>query len=72
VLTGTLVNGQWTGLWRGKLVVPRGMNIQFKATVLDQRGNTLGWEPDLNTGSRNREFTVPQASTAVFRGTWGR
>jgi hypothetical protein len=48
------------------------MNIQLKATVLDQNGNTLAWEPDLATGSRNREFHVPNATTAVLQGTWGR
>jgi glucose/arabinose dehydrogenase len=71
VLTGTLVNGVWTGQWRGKVVVPQGMAIQLKATVLDQRGNTLAWEPDLPTGSRNREFRVPNATTATLQGAWG-
>jgi hypothetical protein len=70
-LAGTLVNGQWTGVWRGKLVVPQGVNLQLKATVLDTKGNTLGWEPDLGTTSRNREFHVPTSSTATLKGTWG-
>jgi glucose/arabinose dehydrogenase len=72
VLAGTLVNGAWTGLWRGTFVVPRGMNIQFKATVLDANGNTLQWEPDLATGSRNRELSVPDQSSVTVRGTWAR
>ena len=59
VLAGTPINNVWTGVWRGTIVVPQGMNIQFKATVLDQQGNTIAWEPDLPTGSRNREFRVP-------------
>jgi hypothetical protein len=70
-LAGTPINGVWTGTWRGKVVVPQGMNIQLKATVLDQRGNTVAWEPDLATDTRNREFHVPNASTATLRGTWG-
>ena len=71
VLAGTPINGQFTGVWRGRFVVPQGMNIQFKATILDARGNLLQWEPDLPTASRNREFRVPNASTASLTGTWG-
>jgi glucose/arabinose dehydrogenase len=72
VLTGTPVNGMWTGVWKGKLVVPQGMNIQFKATIIDARGNTLQWEPDLPTGSRNREFHVPNATSTTLTVAWGR
>jgi glucose/arabinose dehydrogenase/mono/diheme cytochrome c family protein len=71
-LTGTLINGQWTGVWRGKIVVPQGMAIQLKATILDAQGNLLQWEPDLPTGSRNREFRVPNSTAANLTGTWGR
>jgi hypothetical protein len=71
-LTGTLINGQWTGVWRGKIVVPQGMAIQLKATILDAQGNLLQWGPDLPTGSRNREFRVPNSTTASLTGTWGR
>jgi hypothetical protein len=72
VLAGTPIAGMWTGVWRGTFVVPQGMNIQFKATVLDAQGNTLQWEPDLQTGSRNREFRVPNQSSATITGNWGR
>ena len=34
-------------------------------------GNTLQWEPDFNTNSRNRELTVPQQTQANFTKTWG-
>jgi glucose/arabinose dehydrogenase len=69
-MSAVLTNG-FTGLWRAKFVVPQGMNIQLKATVLDQGNNTLQWEPDLPTDSRNREFTVPNQSTATLTGSWG-
>jgi glucose/arabinose dehydrogenase len=72
VLTGTLIGGMWTGVWRGTFVVPQGMNIQFKATVLDQQGNTLQWEPDFQTGSRNRELRVPNQTSISVTGNWGR
>ena len=72
VLTGTLINGQWTGVWRGRMVVPQGANIQFKATIVDARGNTIAWEPDQGTGSRNREFRVPNQAQVNLTGTWGR
>jgi hypothetical protein len=70
-LTGTPVNGNWTGTWLGTLVVPQGMNIQFKATVVDAQGNTIAWEPDFQTGSRNRELSVPTATRTTFRASWG-
>jgi hypothetical protein len=72
VLTGTLINGQWTGVWRGRIVVPQGANIQFKGTILDAAGNTLQWEPDFPTASRNREFRVPNQSSASLVLTWSR
>jgi glucose/arabinose dehydrogenase len=71
VLTGVLVNGVWTGVWRGRVVVPQGMAIQLKATILDARGNVLAWEPDFDSNSRNREFRVPNATRATLTGTWG-
>ncbi|MBS1118579.1 MAG: Glutamate synthase large chain [Deltaproteobacteria bacterium] len=70
-MNAVLVGGTFTGLWRGKFVVPQGMNIQIKATVLDQGNNLLQWEPDLPTESRNREFTVPQQSSVTLQGSWG-
>jgi glucose/arabinose dehydrogenase len=72
LLVGTPINGNWTGVWRGSVIVPQGMNIQFKATIVDQNGNTLQWEPDFPTQSRNREFSVPLADTVKFTGNWGR
>jgi len=71
-LVGTPINNVWTGIWRGTIVVPQGMNIQFKATVLDAAGNTISWEPDMPTGSRNREFRVPNQPSASITGNWGR
>ncbi|MDB4954504.1 MAG: Glutamate synthase large chain [Myxococcales bacterium] len=70
-LTGVLVNGQWTGVWRGKFVVPQGMNLQLKATILDQQGNVLQWEPDLRTNTRNRELAIPNQTSVSLTGTWG-
>jgi hypothetical protein len=70
-LAGALVNNNWTGVWRGTFVVPQGENIQFKATIVDAQGNTLQWEPSFATNSGNREFHVPNSSTANLTVTWG-
>ncbi len=71
LLRGSPINGQWTGVWKGSVVVPQGMNIQFKATILDNTGKTLQWEPDLPTNSHNREFSVPSADASSVTVTWG-
>jgi glucose/arabinose dehydrogenase len=71
-LAGTPINGNWTGVWRGSMVLPQGLNVQLKGTIVQSANrHILMWEPDFPTQSHNREFTVPRTKSASMTFTWG-
>jgi hypothetical protein len=50
--------------WSGQVTLPRGKQVSLKFIKKDAAGNTT-WE-----GGNNRTFSVPQAATSSFMGTW--
>jgi Starch binding domain len=63
---GLELDGTAFPAWRGSIILPQGLAIQFKAVDVLQNG-VIGWE-----AGGNRTFTVPAQPSAAFVGTWQR
>ncbi len=63
---GLELDGTAFPTWRGSIVLPQGLTIQFKAVDILQNG-IVGWE-----AGGNRTFTVPAQPSAAFVGSWQR
>jgi alpha-amylase len=56
--------GSYTGTYSGEIALERGQNVNFKFIVMHD--GVTDWE----SGWSNRWFSVPQASTSSYTGTW--
>jgi glucose/arabinose dehydrogenase len=63
---GLELDGSAFPTWRGSIILPQGLTLQFKAVDILQNG-AIGWE-----AGGNRTFTVPAQASASFVGTWQR
>jgi glucose/arabinose dehydrogenase len=63
---GIKLDGTAFPTWRGSVILPQGLAIQFKAVDILKNG-IVGWE-----AGGNRFFTVPTQAHASYVGTWQR